>query len=452
MRSRFPTEEGVEDMKRTAMAALVAAFALGAAAPAGAQEYRFDVGLDGGLAYFTSSLTEDDHGVADDVGFNDGWIVGYETTGWVTPRFGLRFDLGYTDKAIVQDAAEDAVDGIIIDDEGDLLEDVNIWDVAGSLVYRFTGPEPGEFLGLEIMPYISAGIGAKIFDVAAAEDEQDFPVVVDAAAPTLSTLTIEEVTKLEGRAALGADFRVHRNFIIRGEIGDIIFDSPFLESAAAGDDEDLGKVVHELYATLGLAMPFGFIAPPPVAVAPPPPPPAPEPEPREEAVRICVIDPDAPDGVQMVDATYLIDEGDTVVVRNGRRVAITTAYGDVDVAPDASWYVAGEPLVFDIDDRRTEFVSYGGARVIPSGSLAFLGYQNGIAVYADEADVADVQEQWEDLREARGEGDIDEALEQEAELVDEFNEIEFLYVPMDPVGCVFQALQRVEEVRKGAND
>ena len=86
--------------------------------------------------------------------------------------------------------------------------------------------------------------------------------------------------------------------------------------------------------------------------------------------------------------------------------------------------------------------------MIPAGSLAFLGYQNGIAVYADADDVADVAEQWADMREEAREGDFDDFLEQRAELNEEFGEIEFLYVPMDPVGCVFQALQRVEEVRK----
>jgi hypothetical protein len=253
-------------------------------------------------------------------------------------------------------------------------------------------------------------------------------------------------TQLAGRLGIGSDIRVHPRLIVRLEAGDIMFDSPIYEER--NDDEDVGNVVHELYATLGLAIPFGFIIPPPVAVvAPPPPPPAP-PAPREERVAVCVIDPTADSGVRMVQAIYLVDQGDTVVVSNGQRVGLRTTTRGVTVAPSASWYVAGEPLVFTVADTRTEFVSYGGARVIPEGSLAFLGFQNGIAVYADEDDVSDVQEQWRELRNANREGDVDDILEQRAELVEEFNEIEFVYVPMDPIGCVFQALQRVEEVRK----
>ena len=85
-------------------------------------------------------------------------------------------------------------------------------------------------------------------------------------------------------------------------------------------------------------------------------------------------------------------------------------------------------------------------------ALAFLGRQQGIAVYADADDVADVREQWRELRNANREGDVDDILENRAELVEEFDEIEFLYVPMDAVGCVFQALQRAEEIGKEADD
>jgi hypothetical protein len=255
-------------------------------------------------------------------------------------------------------------------------------------------------------------------------------------------------TQLEGRVGVGADIRVHPNFIVRLEAGDIMFDSPLYLDETTEEDE--GNVVHELFGTLGIAIPFGFILPPPVAVVTPPPPPPAPPAPREERITVCVIDPTTGDtGIRTVQAIYLVDAGDTVVVQGANRVALRSTTGDVVIAPEASWYVAGEPLVFlDDGETRTEFMSYGGARVIPAGSLAFLGYQNGIAVYADADDVSDVREQWSDLREEAGEGDLDDVLEQRAELVEEFGEIEFVYVPMDPVGCVFQALQRVEEVRK----
>jgi len=432
-------------MKRTAMTGLAVAFAVAAASPVAAQEYRFDIGVDGGFAYFTSSLTEDD-GLPEDVQFGPGWIAGFEATGWITPRWGLRFDLGYTEKSLKQGDTE----LLFEDEDGDLMEDINMWDVAGSLVFRFAGPEPGEFLGLEVMPYISAGAGVKIFDPAT--DGEFFGFLPTREPPAVDSMFLAGKTMLEGRAALGADFRVLPRLVIRAEVGDIFFDSPIYETAA--DDEDVGKVVHELYGTLGLAVPLGFIYPPPVAVAPPPPPPAPAPPPppAEETVRVCVIDPMAPNGVQTVEAIYLVEQGDTVVVRNGQRVAIATAFGNVPVAPNQNWYIAGEPLVFEMDDARTEFVSYGGARVIPSGSLALLGWQNGVPVYADADDVADVREQWEDMREEAAQNDLDDYLEQRDDLAEEFSEVQFVYVPMQPVGCVFQALQRVEEVRKGARN
>ncbi|HUF12113.1 MAG TPA: outer membrane beta-barrel protein [Longimicrobiales bacterium] len=417
-------------MKRTVMTGCAAVVFALLAGPAGAQQYRFDVGIDGGFAYFTSSLTEDHGLVGDDASFNTGWITGFEATGWLNDNFGIRFDLGYTEKSFEQ---------------GDrtMLEDINLWDLAGSLVWRFAGPTQGEFIGIEMMPYLFGGAGVKISDPATEGPRHAMRAVTETGD---QTFFMAGETQLAGRLGVGADIRMHRSLILRLEAGDIIFDSPTYDDATA--DEDVGKVVHELYATLGLAVPFGFIIPPPVAVvAPPPPPPAPAP--REERVTVCVIDPNSPTGVRTVQAIYLVDEGDTVVVQGDRRVALRTTTGNVVVAPDASWYVAGEPLVF-LDDGtvRTEFVSYGGARVIPSGSLAYLGTQNGIAVYADADDVADVREQWNELRDANRDGDLDDILENRAELTEEFGEIEFLYVPMDPVGCVFQALQRVEEVRK----
>lgn len=430
-------------MKRTTMAGLVAAVTLTAAIPVSAQQYRFDVGINGGYAYFTKSLTEGDHDVAEDVGFNDGWITGLQATGWLNDNWGVRLDFGYTEKVMRQG-----------DDEGHDLEDINLWDFAASAVYRFNAPAVGEFLGLETMPYVSAGIGAKNINVWGEDEYNRMSIVNGSGTPGSEPndeIFVRSKTNLEGRLALGADWRFMKNLIVRTELGDIMFDSPTY--ANAGDDEDIGKVVHELYGTVGLAVPFGFIIPPPVAVAPPPPPPAPAPapKPREENVSVCVIDPTSANGVSNVNAIYMVDQGDTLVVRNGQRVAIGSAYGNVAVAPDQNWYVAGQPLVFNIGNRRTEFVSYGGARVIPANSLALLGYQNGIAVYADADDVADVQNQWNDMRRAQAQGNISEALAQRQELADEFREIEFLYVPMQPVGCVFQALQRVEQVQKGAS-
>ena len=432
-------------MKRTVMTGCAAlAFAL-FADPAGAQQYRFDIGINGGFAYFTSMLSEEDHGVTDDVAFNAGWISGLQATGWLNDNFGLRFDLGYTEKAIKQGDN----DVLFENEDGDVLEDINMWDLAGSLVWRFMGPNEGEFLGVEFMPYLSGGAGVKIFDPATDGDRFGIALDEGGGIPPAPNFFFAGETQLEGRAAVGADIRVLRSLIVRLEAGDIIFDSPMYPDETT--EEDIGNVVHELYATLGLHVPLGFILPPPVVVAPPPPPPpAPAPAaPREERISVCVIDPTSGDsGVRTVQAIYLIDAGDTVVVQGANRVDLRTTTGSVVVAPEASWYVAGEPLVFTVNDGRTEFVSYGGARVIPSGSLAYLGMQNGIAVYADADDVADVREQWTELRRANAAGDVDDILENRAELVEEFGEIEFLYVPMDPVGCVFQALQRVEEVRK----
>ena len=52
---------------------------------------------------------------------------------------------------------------------------------------------------------------------------------------------------------------------------------------------------------------------------------------------VCVIDPrSGATGVRTVQAIYLVDAGDTVVVQGANRVALRTTTGNVVVAPEAS--------------------------------------------------------------------------------------------------------------------
>ncbi len=212
------------------------------------------------------------------------------------------------------------------------------------------------------------------------------------------------------------------------------------------EDDDVGNVVHEIYGQLGLHYLFGLREPEEVAVVAPP---APPPPPAEEMVTVCVIDPALPGGIGYVNAVFVPSTGDTLVAVNGQRVPIARAYERrAVVAEGMGWYMRGEPLTVTVNGQTTEFVTYGGARVIEPEDVTFLGTLNGLPVYAAADEVQDIREELEELREARVEGDLEDILEEREDLREDFQDLEVLYVPLQPVGCVFQPVRRVEEVRK----
>jgi hypothetical protein len=201
---------------------------------------------------------------------------------------------------------------------------------------------------------------------------------------------------------------------------------------------------------------FGLVAPPaPVAVAPAPPPvvsrptpPPPPPAPREDAIRVCVIDPSGEMGIRTVDATFLPASGDTLITVNGQRVALRSTTGNVMVASNASWFVQGQPLTLRLGRENAGFVTFGTSRVVSADDLAYLGTSNGVPVYADREDVGDVMSELRELRRAQNRTDLKDILDEQGDIRDELKDLKVLYVPLQPTGCVFQPLQRQETVRK----
>jgi len=159
-----------------------------------------------------------------------------------------------------------------------------------------------------------------------------------------------------------------------------------------------------------------------------------------------VIDPTMGTGVRTIDAIYLPAEGDTMVVVNGQRVSLETAVGDVMVARDADWFVRGQPLSMSVAGHNIEFVTFGGTRLIDPEDLALVGTMNGLPIYANAADVRDVRNKLAER--SRAGNDLDEVLDEDKDLREAFEDIDVLYVPTAATGCVFQPLERVEEVRK----
>jgi hypothetical protein len=111
--------------------------------------------------------------------------------------------------------------------------------------------------------------------------------------------------------------------------------------------------------------------------------------------------------------------------------------------------VRGSPLTITVGTQKLEYATYGSARVIESTDLSFLGTVNGVPVYADKNEVAEVIKELDDLRAANAGKDLGQILEEHRELRDEIDDVKVLYVPMTATGCTFQAVQLQEEVRKG---
>ncbi len=422
------------------------------ASPASAQRYKVDFGLNGGYSWYSAALGDDDTpGEDNDVRFSSGALLGSQLTFWFTPRIGLRANMTYTDTDLQTD-------------ETTLHDHVNLWSGTGDLMFRFREPNE-EWLGSELLPYVALGLGGKWINPAGdwatcSGGEEDNESSCHQFGIGGEQFALEEATSFAGLIGLGADYRVSPNFAVRLELNDRIYKPEIYGVTGAGtsftrEGENLSKVVHEIGAQVGLHILAGLQAPPVVAVAPapppPPPPPAeePPPPPREESITVCVVDPTAPNGLRMQQATYLVDAGDTVVTVNGQRQPLSSAVGTVVVAGNQPWYVSGAPLTVNVGATDYEYLTYQGAVRIEASRLTYLGTVNGLPVYADRDQVADVADQLADVREARATGDLGDILDEEDDLREAIDALQVVYVPLEATGCVFQPLQRQQQVRKG---
>ncbi|HEY8485241.1 MAG TPA: outer membrane beta-barrel protein [Longimicrobiales bacterium] len=471
--------------RTTAAAVILLALAV---VPAAAQNYRFDIGVNGGFAWWSDGLDEDalfiDRTIIDgdiideivdfdtDAKFDAGGIVGAQATFWALPYLGIRANANYTERPFETDGFT-------------LVNDVNLWSGSGDLLFRFRRPNR-EWRGTEVLPYVALGAGAKWVNPAGddfdrrgllidiIDDIIDDGVIIDDNIIVEDGLNggifflgnrafvLEDETKFMGLVGLGTDVRLAPNFALRLEVGDRIWEVPIRELfvdvdvidevngdeiiVIRTDEDDVGKVNHEIYGTIGAHLLLGLERPRRPVVIAPPPPPAPAP-PAEEMITVCVVDPTAPGGLREVSAVYVPTTGDTLVTVNGQRVPLRTTVGTVMTARNASWFMAGQPLTIMVRGQQEQFVTFGGGRVIEPEELTYLGMVNGLAVYASREDAAQIEDELAQQRQM-GRTELGMILEQDATVRQVFETIDVLYVPLEATGCVFQPLQRIEEVRK----
>jgi hypothetical protein len=157
----------------------------------------------------------------------------------------------------------------------------------------------------------------------------------------------------------------------------------------------------------------------------------------------------------MQTATFREQQRDTVVEIGGQRRPLREALpANVTVARNAGFIVRGEPLNITAGRETIRFLPYQTARNIEGSRLVYLGNVSGFPVYADRDEVADVIQPLTTARAGRTDVELGTLLAgpSNRQARDVVGGASFLYVPLDPMGCVFQPIQRQEDVRKGKQD
>jgi hypothetical protein len=463
-------------MRAISRLVLVAALMFGLMpATTSAQRWTADFGVNGGWSWYSNMVDEGEVRNVDDLRFRHGWLTGAQLTVNPWSRLGVRANLTYTDRPI--ETAGQSLLGVGIGTGETVLGNVNLWSGSIDALFRFRAPNE-TWQGAETIPYVAFGVGGKwtnpagdpfvCADFVNSPNQQWECTPFRAPGMTGDTvLALGEQSVVMGLAGLGADFRLSPRTALRLE-GNARVYRPQIYRAVHDQgnrytlpfgDRLASEWMTELSATLGLHLLMGLRTPPPVAVAPlppapPPPPPPPPPAPaapREDAVTICVIDPTATGGVRMQTATFRHAQGDTIVMVDGQARPIGQVVGTgVMTARDAGWYVRGEPLTLTVGRETIRFLPYQTATRIEPARIVYIGNVQGFPVYADRDEIADVLPALQTARGTRTDLELGTMLAGvDARTRDVVQRATFMYVPMDPYNCVFQPVQRVEDVRKG---
>ena len=157
---------------------------------------------------------------------------------------------------------------------------------------------------------------------------------------------------------------------------------------------------------------------------------------------MCVVDPNYAQGLRTITATHNLQTNDTTVSINGRTMRLSEATANVPTASNAPWFIRGAPLEIGSLPNRLQYVSVGSERMIEPEQLAYLGTVGGLPVFADRATIPP------GLANLGPNTDLSTLVMQSPDAKKALDAVGVIYVPMQPVGCTFQALQKMQEVRK----
>jgi hypothetical protein len=467
-------------MKFLQRAAIAAALALPlSAVSVSAQFYRWDFTVLGGGSWPTGNILDrsdfdflDGTVVVDDnlsrsVDLGSGGLVGGQLGFWFNKRFGVRANFAYAASNVDRHRLL-FTDQVLFDPLEFFDHDINLWSGTGDLMIRIREPRT-RWDGFEWLPFIALGAGAEWINPAGDQFNvvDEFPLVVNPLADNLvsggidaiplrcsivfnTCAVLEKKTQFAGLVAIGTDLRFSPMWSARIEFGDRIFDAPIREVAFSPDFPfvfenigNLSRTVNQLYLTGGVSILFGLQKPPVrAAVVPRPAPPPPPPPPATEEITVCVIDPTYAQGLRTITATRNLSTGDTTVMKDGHRMPLAEAVGNVPTAGNATWYVSGAPMEIGMMPNRIQYVSVGGARTIEAGELAYIGTVNGVPVFADRLTLAP------GLANLGPNTDLNQLIGTSPDARKALETVAVVYVPLQPTGCVFQAMQKQQEIRK----
>lgn len=438
-------------MTRMLRGAAGAVLALVLAAGGGAaQSWRFDLGVNGGGAFRTASVSADNAG-GEAGKFTPSWLVGSQLGVNFTPKIGLRANGAYGPSKFKAGGNE-------------WPEEFHLWAISGDLMFRLKQAAE-TFTTTEMLPYIAVGAGARVIRpdsmLGVIQDNEVIPGSPVPIGSGTAALLVRRATVPMGLVGLGADIRTAKHLAFRVEVGDRIF-KPLINAIPASNSEvalgdDVAKLTNELYGTLGIHLLIGMKSPPPVAVVtptpppaevtpPPPTPPPPPPPPPEQAITTCVVDPTAAGGMKMVDAVFLPQTGDTMIAGAAGRQKIQEAFASNPTVNEQAWFSRGEPLVIGTAPRSVQFVAFGTPRAFAPGGLVYLGQVGGLPVFAETTPAAALDKQLTAAPTARA--DLGKFVAGSAAARRNLRTAGTLYVPSSRAGCYFQGMQLQEAVRK----
>jgi hypothetical protein len=470
-------------------AALTTAVALAlGTVPVAAQKYHWEFGVNGGYSWLTGKILDrndfdfivDNNVVVGDnlVDTNDrihlenGGTAGATLGYWFTDtRFGLRANFAWTGSGI------DGQRFIFSNDPFDFVNrNLNLWSLTGDVMFHFTKPRT-KWDGFEWLPYVALGAGATWVDPQNSDFRliDDFTVInpldtnIDVGGRNVALIrcnaivdsctVMENNARFTGLGALGMDLRFSPHWTAKLEFADRIwktdvkrvFVDPEFPFFVVETGDNFGHTVNQLSLTLGVSYLWGLEHPPvqhaaaPPRPAPPPPPPPPPP-PSTESITVCVVDPTSAQGVRNITATHNLQTNDTTVTVNGNTMSLSSATSSVPVAVNAPWYVRGAPLEIGGLPNRLQYVSIGSGQMMNPDQLAYLGTVGGMPVFADRQTVPP------GLTNLGPNTDLSVLMSQSADAKKAFDTVTTIYVPLQPTGCVFQAMQKMQEVRKNKQE
>lgn len=160
-------------------------------------------------------------------------------------------------------------------------------------------------------------------------------------------------------------------------------------------------------------------------------------------VQVCLIDPAIRGGFRM-QAARLLSAGDTVITLSDANRLIREA---VPVAAYADWYINGTPLLIGAGRDSIDLRTYGSPRAMTADQLAMIGFTRGMPVYVDRRDASLLLQEIPEDSLGRRRGDLGHLLTANRMARERIARVHVFYVPIALLGCMFQAVLRVEEFR-----